>query len=176
MACIEKMSENEKTELYSQISEMAREGTRAPEIAGLLDLRIGEVREICADLEIPLAEKPPARRTLTKAELKIYRKERIKNVPIVQLAKRFGVSRMFLFGLDRYIKPKVECRDCHTPVASKKIRYCPACGRRRDSISAISYEHRRYHSDPVYRAKRIAYVKNYIRNKKNQLTSPAVPG
>jgi hypothetical protein len=96
-------------------------------------------------------------------ELKYYKSCRKKNEPIKAIAQRMGISVAFLTGLEKYLKLKIECRDCHNIVKNAKglyTRYCPVCLKRRIHDQRNVAFRKAYRTDPVYRAKWLGIAKN----------------
>lgn len=169
MANLGGMSEQEKTELYGQISEMAEEGTSADEIADILDISASDVRSVCADLEIKLNTFQSGSRALTKSELKYYRMCRKKNEPIKFIAKRMGISVAFLTGLEKYLKIKVECRACHKFVKNRhglRNRYCEPCRKKSITDSVGKALAKMYKNNPEFRAKIQKKSSDYYKRKR----------
>jgi DNA invertase Pin-like site-specific DNA recombinase len=162
------MSEQEKTEIYGQISEMVEEGTTPEEIADILEISPSDVRSICVDLGIHLPTPKNGRRSLTKEELKYYKKCRKKNEPIKAIAQRMGISLPFLVGLEKYLKLKIECRDCHTILKNRKglyTRYCDPCRKQRISDCTVNRVKRFYRENEEYREKKKKYSREYPKRK-----------
>jgi tRNA(Ile2) C34 agmatinyltransferase TiaS len=162
-----KISEQEKTEIYGQVAEMAREGTSVKEIADILDLTVHAVQSICVDFNIRLDQRPAYFRSLTKQELKWYKAQRLKKVPIDKLAKLLHIDRMFLEKLGRYLKIKVECADCHTIIPNKgKLKRCPPCRKRYQNDRIIESILRRCKTDPAFKAERLRQSNLYNHKKR----------
>ena len=174
MPRLDLMSEEERTEFYSRVSEMAGEGLCIAEIARALGSTGWKIKSICDDFEIPLKKKKTSVRMLTKSEIKDYRKERLRNTPITELAIRFGVDVKFLHKLDTYLKVRAECRYCHALVKHRNKRYCASCILRRRSEIVMACNSRRRLEDPEYRAKNAALSRAYQRRKR--LTAAPGPG
>jgi len=159
------LSEEEKTEIYSQVSEMAEEGIPPKEIADELELSVDQVKSICDDLGVEYKRRPLKIRALTQAEFKDFKKSRKRGETLASLSNRLGINKNFLSKMDVRVRFVKTCRDCHTSIR-KSLTYCADCRKRRQNDRVMNRQAKRYKEDPEFRAKWIEDVKKLQSKKK----------
>lgn len=166
MAHFKNISEEEKTEIYSSVSEMAKEGTPAKDIAEILEISTNDVRSICKDLNIKMKAFKTVSRALTKEELKFFKKALYRGETIKSLSQKMGIYVDHLRGLRDYLKLKKVCRDCHTILTDKYTFYCDPCLKQRHTDNMVGYTLKRLKNDPEFKAKWNKRCREYGRRKR----------